>query len=160
MNTRGRAFDLKIKGVGFFLLQPGAGALEPGSTLYTRLGNFQKNNQGRLQTECGCLLDCNVMIPVQAHQVRVSSNGFVESVGPDENKPFVVGRIELASFVNPAGLDEIKPGFFKETTDSGQAVRGLPGQAGFGFLVQGQLEPDASEVIDALMNECCQALDL
>ena len=66
MRATGRAFDLKIKGAGFFPLQ-----LPQGKNLYTRIGSFEKNNKGQLQTQGGYLLDCNVLIPAQALQVFV-----------------------------------------------------------------------------------------
>jgi flagellar basal-body rod protein FlgG len=51
-----------------------------------------------------------------------------------------VGRIELATFVNPVGLEAIGNNILLETTASGPATIGEPGEENTGTLLQGFLE--------------------
>jgi flagellar hook protein FlgE len=58
------------------------------------------------------------------------SNGASESVG----------RVSLATFVNPGGLEKAGSSSYRATFNSGTAELGTPGGAGFGSIVSGALE--------------------
>jgi flagellar basal-body rod protein FlgG len=51
-----------------------------------------------------------------------------------------VGQLDLATFVNEAGLEALGSNLFQETEASGQPTVANPGQPGFGSLKQGYLE--------------------
>jgi flagellar hook protein FlgE len=51
-----------------------------------------------------------------------------------------VGRIALATFVNPGGLEKAGGSGYRATFNSGAAEVGVPGQGGAGALTAGQLE--------------------
>ncbi|CEA06620.1 Flagellar hook protein FlgE [Arthrobacter saudimassiliensis] len=51
-----------------------------------------------------------------------------------------LGRIVLASFTNPAGLEKAGNSSYTASANSGEAVIGAPGEAGVGGLVSGALE--------------------
>jgi flagellar basal-body rod protein FlgG len=68
--------------------------------------------------------------------------------------PQQVGQIELASFVNAAGLEAVGDNLFLETPASGPPTVGSPGSPGIGTLMQGFLETsnvNAVEEISALI---------
>ncbi|WP_411720313.1 flagellar hook protein FlgE [Mycetocola sp.] len=51
-----------------------------------------------------------------------------------------VGRVSLATFVNPGGLEKAGSSSYRATFNSGAAEVGTPGAAGFGSIVSGALE--------------------
>ncbi|KQO64909.1 flagellar hook protein FlgE [Curtobacterium sp. Leaf261] len=51
-----------------------------------------------------------------------------------------VGRIALATFANPAGLEKTGNSGYRSTANSGNASVGIPGSAGVGSLASGTLE--------------------
>lgn len=51
-----------------------------------------------------------------------------------------VGRIALANFTNPAGLEKVGSSGYRATANSGAANLGAPGSAGLGTLAGGYLE--------------------
>jgi flagellar basal-body rod protein FlgG len=63
-----------------------------------------------------------------------------------------VGTIELATFVNPAGLEPRGQNLFTETTASGNATTGAPGADGLGQVMQGYLEQSNVNVVQELVN--------
>ena len=77
-----------------------------------------------------------------AHAVGLSINrqGVVQASMADGTAPQDLGALEMARFVNPAGLEAIGDNAFLETPASGIANRGLPGQVGFGTVMQNFLE--------------------
>ncbi|KAB3531380.1 flagellar hook protein FlgE [Alkaliphilus serpentinus] len=52
----------------------------------------------------------------------------------------VLGQIALANFKNPAGLEKTASNMYRTTSNSGQAITGVPGSGGFGNLNPGALE--------------------
>jgi flagellar basal-body rod protein FlgG len=63
----------------------------------------------------------------------------------------VIGTIEIARFTNDAGLDALGKNLFQPTAASGEAVTGLPGQEGFGTLLQGNLENSNVNIADEMV---------
>ncbi|MBI1761657.1 MAG: flagellar hook-basal body complex protein, partial [Acidobacteria bacterium] len=62
-----------------------------------------------------------------------------------------VGQIQLANFVNPAGLDAIGRNLFKETGASGQPTAGAPDAQGLGRINQGFVEGSNVNVVEELV---------
>ena len=58
----------------------------------------------------------------------------------DNNQRKVLGQIALANFKNPAGLEKTGGNMYRTTSNSGQAMIGVPGSGGFGNLNPGALE--------------------
>ena len=80
--------------------------------------------------------------------------GQVQMVKADSAAPEVAGTIELAAFVNEAGLEAIGDNLFMESGASGPATTGAPGSVGFGQIMQGYIEAsnvDAVSEITALI---------
>lgn len=132
----GREFDLAVDSEGFFQV-----LLPDGSIAYTRAGNFQKSEDGVLVTPQGYPLFPEVVIPQEVIQVQVSHDGVITGIIPgQESSPIVLGQIELARFINPSGLKSIGKNLFVQTYASGDPIVGIPGQEGFGEILQGFLE--------------------
>ncbi|HZR33828.1 MAG TPA: flagellar basal-body rod protein FlgG [Nevskia sp.] len=142
--------DLAIQGDGFFEVQLG-----DGSTAYTRLGSLRLDEHGELVTQDGDPLKARFVVPSDATSVVVASNGQVSATVAGQDKPVVLGSLELANFVNPNGLKPLGAGLYAATDESGPAFVGTPGQQGLGTLNQGYLEASNvdlnSELVDLVL---------
>ena len=145
----GNPYDLAISGRGFFqVLMP------TGETAYTRAGNLSLNADGQLVTEDGYAIQPAIAVPGDATSISISKSGEVQAIREGQAEAEVVGQIELANFVNEAGLSAIGDNLLVETAASGPAVIGAPGTVGFGNLLQGYTEAsnvDAVSEITALI---------
>ena len=61
-----------------------------------------------------------------------------------------LGNIELAEFVNDAGLLSIGNNLFRETEASGNAAIGVPGTNGIGTVLQGYVENSNVNLVEEL----------
>jgi len=149
MTQTGNPYDVAITGRGYFqVLMP------TGETAYTRAGNFAVNDQGQLVTQDGYLVQPAITIPQDATQVSISQSGQVQVTQPGTAAPTVVGQLELATFMNEAGLSAQGANLFKETAASGTPTVGTPGLQGLGTITQGYTEAsnvDAVSEITALI---------
>jgi flagellar basal-body rod protein FlgG len=149
MTTTGNQYDLAIQGRGYFqVLMPS------GETAYSRAGNFAINDQGQLVTEDGYQIQPAITVPNDATSVSISKGGQVQAITAGDTAPQTIGQLELAGFVNEAGLDALGDNLFMESGASGAATTGTPGSAGFGTLLQGYTEAsnvDAVSEISALI---------
>ncbi len=130
-----KQLDIAIRGDGFFQIQ-----LPDGRTAYSRDGSFNRDNEGNLVTVDGYLVEPNIQIPEDAVSVTISNLGQVQVQLADQPEPQDVGQIELARFVNRAGLEAIGDNLYLETAASGQAQVSTPGDVGYGDLQQMYLE--------------------
>ncbi|HEY0777628.1 MAG TPA: flagellar basal-body rod protein FlgG [Gemmatirosa sp.] len=143
-----RPLDVAIQGDGFFQVQTGNGQLA-----YTRDGSFQISDQGVLVTSEGYTVQPSIRIPSDATTVSVSRTGVVTATrGNDTAKPQELGRLELARFVNPAGLQTDGQNLYSPTPASGEAQAGFPGDDGIGSLVQGSLEGSNVEIVQEMVD--------
>ncbi len=131
-----RELDLAIDSEGFFQI-----LLPNGQIAYTRAGNFQKSEDGVIVTPKGYPLFPEIVVPQEIVQIQVSPDGAIIGIIPgQESSPVVLGQIELARFINPAGLKAIGDNLFVQTFSSGDPIVGIPGEEGFGKILQGFLE--------------------
>ena len=138
--------DVAIRGSGFFEIQ-----MPDGTVGYTRDGSFQVNAQGQLVTNNGNAVQPGITIPAAAQSVTVGADGTVSVVLPGQAAAQTVGQLQLANFVNPAGLDPKGQNLFAETAASGSATSGTPGQNGLGDLRQGFVESSNVNVVEELV---------
>jgi len=131
----GNEYDVAIEGAGFFQVE-----LPTGNTAYTRAGNLNRDGTGRLVTPEGYPILPTITIPENARQVTISDTGVVSAILGDDTESTELGNIDLATFVNDAGLLSIGKNLFRETEASGTATVGTPGTDGYGTLLQGYLE--------------------
>ncbi len=127
--------DLAISGRGYFQVQ-----MPDGTTAFTRAGNFAADAEGRLVTSDGYPIEPAITIPNEAISISISRDGVVEATVQGQAASQQLGQIELAAFVNPAGLEAIGDNLFLETAASGSPNTATPGSAGYGTLMQGFLE--------------------
>ncbi len=138
--------DLAIEGEGFFqILQPN------GDTAYTRAGAFKKDSQGRMVTSDGFTIEPQITIPDNALTITVGVDGIVSVTLPGQAQPQQVGNIQIARFVNPAGLIAQGRNLFMPTQSSGDATTGTPGQDGLGTLLQGFVEGSNVNVVEEMV---------
>ena len=103
-------------------------------------------------TSDGYTVEPQVTIPADATAINISSNGEVSVKIPGDPALQTVGQLELARFVNPAGLKTIGRNLFLETEASGVPQSGQPDTEGYGKLSQGFLELSNVEVVDEMVN--------
>ena len=143
----GNALDLAIDGDGFFQL------LRPDGTYgYTRDGTFRINSDGYMVTASGLKLSSEINLPPETERVNVSQDGIVSVVISGDSTPEDIGQIELARFVNPAGMLAVGGNLFEETVSSGPPLIGYAGDEGFGGLLQGFLEASNVDVVQEMIN--------
>lgn len=75
---------------------------------------------------------------VQLGSFSVGKDGKIRCTYGEDT--FDVARLELARFVNDAGLEAMGGNLYRETANSGQATLGYPNSTGFGSTEQGFLE--------------------
>jgi flagellar basal-body rod protein FlgG len=70
---------------------------------------------------------------------------------PGQALPQSIGQLQIASFVNPAGLEPKGQNIYAETAASGTPNAGTPGQNGLGSLQQGFVETSNVNVVEELV---------
>ena len=147
LSQTGNSLDLAINGRGFFQV------LLPDGTLgYTRAGDFQLNSQGQLVTSSGYPLSPAITIPANAQQVTIGRDGVVSVTQPGQTAATQVGSLQLANFLNPAGLQARGENLYTETGASGAATTNAPGANGLGTVQQGYIETSNVNVVEELVN--------
>ncbi|MEM8772970.1 MAG: flagellar basal-body rod protein FlgG [Pseudomonadota bacterium] len=135
VTATGNDFDLAVSGRGLFRIQ-----LPDGLEAYTRAGNFAINAEGRLVTEDGYEVSPGLIIPDDATDISVANDGTVEARIAGEEDLRNLGQLELVTFFNESGLEAVGDNLLLETTASGEPVIGVPGEIGFGTILQGFIE--------------------
>lgn len=147
LTTTGNTYDLAISGKGYFQI-----TLPSGETSYTRAGSFQVNAQGQIVTVDGYLLNPAITVPQGALSVNIDATGIVEARIAGQTAAQQLGQIQLATFVNEAGLEATGDNMFLETAASGQATVGNPNAVGFGVLRQGYVETSNVNPVQEITN--------
>ncbi|WP_428420083.1 flagellar basal-body rod protein FlgG [Methylibium sp.] len=138
--------DVAIKGQGFFQIQ-----LPDGTTGYSRDGAFQVSAQGQLVTSNGYTVQPGITIPANAQSVTIAADGTVSVALPGQAAVQSVGQLQLANFVNPAGLEPRGQNLYTETAASGTPNAGAPDSNGLGSLAQGFVEGSNVNVVEELV---------
>jgi flagellar basal-body rod protein FlgG len=147
INQTGNTFDMAINGSGFFqVLMP------DGSIAYTRDGSFQLSSTGQLVTASGYPLQPAITIPSGAQSVTVGTDGTVQVQLAGQNAPSTVGTIQMANFINPAGLQPNGENLLEASAASGTAQTGTPGVSGLGTLQQGAVEASNVDVVEEMVD--------
>ena len=167
------SLDLAIMGEGFFVLGSPVGreAADP-RFKYTRDGSFQLDRLGNLVNteglpllgegqqiinipfveaieatdQLGNVTSQNAMLT----EISVKDDGRIEATyGLDSTR--LIGKIELADFVNEHGLQNIGNAKFQETLESGLPTFGFPKEKTIGKLQPGFLETSNTDITDELV---------
>ncbi|MEX8519141.1 MAG: flagellar basal-body rod protein FlgG [Leptothrix sp. (in: b-proteobacteria)] len=147
LQQSGNPLDVAIKGNGFFQIQ-----MPDGTAAYSRDGSFQVSSTGQLVTNNGYTVQPGITIPANAQTVTVGEDGTVSAALPGQPAPQVVGQLQLASFVNPAGLEAKGQNLYTETAASGTPNAGAAGSNGLGTLSQGFVETSNVNVVEELVS--------
>ncbi|CEI84293.1 flagellar basal-body rod protein FlgG [Oceanobacillus oncorhynchi subsp. incaldanensis] len=137
--TTNNPLDFAIQGDGMFVVQEGD------TNYYTRAGNFYLDAGGNIVNANGYYLQAegggNLTIPENAESFSVQPDGTVTYTDANENTE-EVGRIALAKFSNPAGLEKVGGSLYAATNNAGLVGTGLegPGANGTGEIISGALE--------------------
>ena len=147
MENTQNELDLAIEGDGFFQI-----SLPNGETAYTRDGAFKLDSDGRIVNSDGFILEPEIAIPTDALSISVGMDGTVSVLQAGDSTPSEIGTIELARFVNSAGLISMGKNLFITSEASGDEMTGTAGENGLGTLAQGFLEMSNVSVVDEMVN--------
>jgi flagellar basal-body rod protein FlgG len=143
--STGNAFDWAIEGDGFFQVDDGNGG-----TAYTRAGNFKLNKDGAICNSEGLLLTPGISVPQGTVTVTVDKSGQITATD-SKGTMSQIGQIQIATFINPAGLTSIGHNLYSKTDASGDASIGNPNVDGKGAITQYFLEMANVNVIDEMV---------
>jgi flagellar basal-body rod protein FlgG len=147
LQQTGNPLDVSIEGDGFFqILMPS------GEIGYTRDGSFKMSADGQLVTTDGFYLQPSITIPENSESISVTADGLVSAKVSGTADPQEVGQLELAKFINPAGMEAIGHNLFLASSSSGSPILGTPSLEGFGSTNQGYLEMSNVEVVEEMVN--------
>ena len=143
----GNELDIVIQNDGFFQI-----TMPDGTLAYTRDGSFKKDDTGRIVTSDGYVLEPAITIPEGSTSLTISSDGRVSVIEAGQTVPTEIGQIELARFINPAGLTAMGQNLYIESGASGAPVVNVPGEDGTGTLVQRYLEMSNVQLVEEMVN--------
>ena len=147
LQTTEQPLDMAIDGRGFFqILQP------DGTTSYTRDGTFHLDSNGQIVNASGFALEPAIVIPNNAQSFTVGTDGTVSITVPGNPAAQVIGNLQTADFINPAGLQAVGNNLFLETAASGAPQVGTPGLNGFGTTLQNTLETSNVSTVEEMVN--------
>ncbi|CAG8865132.1 Flagellar basal-body rod protein FlgG [Pseudomonas fluorescens] len=147
LQTTEQPLDMAIDGRGFFqILQP------DGTTSYTRDGTFHLDSNGQIVNASGFALEPAIVIPNEAQTFTVGRDGTVSITVAGNPAAQVIGNLQTADFINPAGLQAVGNNLFLETAASGAPQVGTPGLSGFGTTLQNTLETSNVSTVEEMVN--------
>ncbi len=147
LQQTGNPLDVAIQGSGFFqVLMP------DGSTGYTRDGSFQRDSQGQMVTSSGFPLQPAITLPANTIAVTIARDGVVSVTQPGVAAPVQVGSLQVATFINPSGLQSMGENLYQETASSGTPSTNVPGTNGSGLLSQSYVETSNVNVVEEMVN--------
>lgn len=147
LQQTGNQFDVAINGQGFLQVQ-----MPDGTNAYTRDGSLHMDAQGQLVTSNGFPISPAVTLPANAQSVTIAQDGTISVTLQGSAIPQQVGSLQLANFMNSAGLQAIGQNLYVETAASGTPSNGTPGTNGLGLLSQGYVETSNVNVVEELVN--------
>jgi flagellar basal-body rod protein FlgG len=124
--------------------------LEDGSLGFMRAGVLGLDAEGRLTLNGRYFLEPPLRLDPGVTELVVDERGAVRVPVPGGGEE-EIGRIILARFPNPQGLEARGDGIFVATAASGEPVADLPGEGGLGLLRQGCLERSNVDVADEMV---------
>ncbi len=145
MTQTDKELDVGINGDGLFVV-----TLPNGQTAYTRDGSFERDSNGQLVTLDGYAISPAITIPDNARSLTINQEGTVEALIGDATTTTQLGQIQLALFVNEAGLKSVGNNLYLETDSSGSASVGNPGDSGYGTVLQNFLEASNVNAVSEL----------
>ena len=143
----GNSLDVAVQGRGFLQV-----TMPDGTIAYTRDGSLHMDQNGQIVTANGYALDPALSVPANAQSITIGSDGTVSVSLPGQAATQQIGTVQLADFINPAGLQPNGDNLYLETASSGSPQIGQPGLNGLGTLEQGALESSNVNVVEQMVN--------
>lgn len=141
------SLDVAISGRGYLqILMPN------GEVNYTRDGSFKLDSNGQIVNSSGLPLEPAVTVPPDATSLTIGRDGVITVQQPGSPAAIQLGQLQLADFINPAGLEPIGENLFRQTVASGEPVIGNPSDNELGATFQGSLETSNVNVVEELVN--------
>ncbi|ANY15984.1 flagellar basal-body rod protein FlgG [Bordetella pseudohinzii] len=148
LNNTGAEMDVAIQGRGFFQVD-----LPDGTQAYTRDGGLGVDQNGQLTTVGGYVIQPPINVPDNALSLTIGKDGTVSVTQPGNAGVNVqIGQLQLATFINPGGLQNVGENLYLETDSSGPANLLQPGVDGAGSLMQNYVETSNVNVAEELVN--------
>ena len=139
--------DVAIQGAGFLqVLMP------DGTTAYTRDGSLQTDSQGQLVTSSGFPIQPAITIPADALNITIGRDGVITVTQSGVTAPVQIGSLQLATFINPAGLQSMGENLYLESASSGTPSTNVPGTNGSGLLNHKYVETSNVNVVEEMVN--------
>lgn len=168
VNQTGSALDLMVNGNGFFtVVNP-----DTSQVLYTRNGNFTTDASGDIQDAYGnsvqvmaydsatgtyATTPSNGVLPITNAAgssytgVQVKDDGSIVASYQDGSLT-TIGKIAMASFVSPTGLQQQGNQQWTVTGNSGPATYGVPNDGANGKIIAGALENSNVDMTDQMVS--------
>lgn len=147
LQTTEQPLDMAINGRGFFQV-----LLPDGTVSYSRDGSFHLNADGQVVTSNGYALEPAIVVPPETQTFTVGEDGTVSVTTLGNPAPQIIGNLQTADFINPAGLQAMGSNLFLETAASGAPQVSTPGLNGLGTVLQNTLENSNVSVVEELVN--------
>ncbi|BFI97095.1 MAG: flagellar basal-body rod protein FlgG [Rhodanobacter sp.] len=147
ISQTGNALDVAIQGRGFLQV-----TMPDGTTDYTRDGSLHQDANGQIVTADGYPIEPAITLPQGAQSITIGTDGTITATVPGQAAPQQVGVLQLADFINPAGLQPVGQNLYQETASSGTPQTGQAGLSGLGTLLQGSLESSNVNVVEAMVD--------
>lgn len=138
-------YDVAINGRGYLQIQ-----LPDGTTGYSRAGSLQLNQDGQLVSPDGYPVLPSITVPADTLSVTINRSGQVSASIAGQTAEQSLGQLQLATFINPTGLEAIGDNLLKETAASGSPIVGNPESSGFGYIIQGSVESSNVNVVSEI----------
>jgi flagellar basal-body rod protein FlgG len=100
----------------------------------------------------GFIISPSITIPSEAVDIQINANGEVQVKFDGDSESVIVGQLDMARFLNKAGMEAVGDNMFLETAASGPATIGVPGSPGYGLILQGFLESSNVNPVEEITN--------
>jgi len=147
LNQTDNDLHMAVDGQGYFIVN-----MPDGTQSYTRDGSFQLSPEGTLVTKDGFEVEPGINLPDNTRKFNVSSDGLVTAFVENDAEPVELGQINLATFINDAGLRSIGGNMLVATAASGEPEILAPGEVGVGEIEQNFLENSNVDVVQEITN--------
>lgn len=155
--------DFAIHGEGYFAVKDG------NDISYTRSGSLKVDNQGNLVTQNGAFV-LGVTDPTTTGAIAetslgkikidsatysdyaIDSNGIITATKRSDGTSEKIGRLALATFNNPGGLDSAGNSTYVASSNSGAATYYCVNDSGAGSIRSGELEMSNVSLASELTN--------
>ncbi|MDR3424167.1 MAG: flagellar basal-body rod protein FlgG [Alphaproteobacteria bacterium] len=147
LTSTGNSLDMAVNGNGYFQVQ-----MPDGTISYTRSGALQLNATGQIVTADGYQILPSITVPTTATALTVNANGQVIATIAGQTSTQVLGQLQLATFINPVGLQATGNNLLQQTGASGSPTTASPGSTGVGTIIQGSLETSNVDIVTEVTN--------